>query len=162
MGLPLAVEAVPENRQVPYLRNKIVVANQKLLQRFKGRLVQVNNPAAPLANEMMVVSLLSVMVAEPIATEVGLGYELQLLHQLQSPIDGRFIDTWIPSFDLAIDISSRDVPLRFMQALQDCHPLWRKLEPLLLQGLKATHFLTFTKLVLPRVILWCTKSISLI
>ena len=76
MRLPLAVEAVPENRQVPYLRNKIVLAGQKLLQGGKGCLIQVSNPAAPLANEMVVVSFFSMVVAEPIATEVGLSYQL--------------------------------------------------------------------------------------
>jgi len=53
---------VPENRQVPYLRKKIVFAGQKLLQGGKGCLIQVNNPAAPLADEMVVVSFFNLLM----------------------------------------------------------------------------------------------------
>jgi len=61
-----------KDRQVSYIGSKVILAQEKLLERLEDFLLHIEYPTAFLADEVMMMSLVGVMVIESVTAEVGL------------------------------------------------------------------------------------------
>ena len=62
--------------QVSQIGLELVLSAQGVLKRGKNVFVYVNDLLAILADEVMVVALLSMMVEKPVSAEFGLSYQI--------------------------------------------------------------------------------------
>ncbi len=135
----LACQAVPENAQVPHIGDESVITSQRLFDGIEDILIHLEDSAAPLADEMVVMSLLRMVVVKLVATEVGLIHQTQPSEQFEGAIDGGLIYLGASGPRLGVDFLWSDVLFRPVKYIQDYRPLRCKPVTLFLQETKATH-----------------------
>lgn len=75
--------------------------------------------ATPLADQVVMVSLVGIMIAKSPATQVGLGHQIKILQKLQGAIDGGDIYMWVFDAHLSVDLLGADVVIALLESGQD-------------------------------------------
>lgn len=91
--------------------SEIILPDQLLPECVEQGVIQVGDCPTFLADEMVMVSFLGGVVADPAITKIGFGYQSHRLEQLQGAIDGGDVEMGVAGFDLSIDLLSAEVPL---------------------------------------------------
>ena len=116
-----------------YIRGKIIILLQHLFQVIHYRFIKVNYLATFLADQMMVMTFICRVIADPPPPEVSLGYQTKSMQQLQRPVHGGYIEVRISRYHLSIYLLRADVMVAFLDSIQYHHPLRRQAIPLLAQ-----------------------------
>jgi hypothetical protein len=132
-----AIHTVTQDSQVPEVCAEFIFPEQSTLQGSQQRLIKVNYGTTFLADEVMMVSLLSRMVSNSTFPQVSLGDQTKPFKQFQSTIDGRDINIRVFGYHLSIDFLSTDMIFAILDSRKYHHPLRR--QPISLPAQFADH-----------------------
>lgn len=100
-----------------------MITSQRLSEGIEYLLIDIEDTAAPLTDEMVVMSFIRMVVVKLVATEVGLVNQTQPSEQFKGAVDGRLIHLGVFRPRLGVDFLWRDVLFRPVKYVQDYRPL---------------------------------------
>src|SRR5215469_16224990 len=109
-------------------------ARHGLLDALHALVLELNNAAAALADEMVVMALLVDYLVAPLSVvEMSLRDQLALLEQLQSAVNGGVADVGVDFLDLGVQLLGADVTSQIEEHARDIVALAGGLEPAFLE-----------------------------
>jgi len=111
---------------MPQVSAKFIFPEQSTLQGGQQGLIKVNYGTAFLADEVMMVPLLSRMVSNSTFPQVGLSDQTKPFKQFQGTIDGRDINIRVFGYHLGVDFLSADMIFTILDSRKYHHPLRRQ------------------------------------
>ena len=129
-----AVFTTPEDSQMMQVGMEAVLLVQSRSERRQHLFIQVDDLAAPGADQMVVMLMSGAMEPHAAVAHVGFGYHPHLFKQFEGAIDGGDVEPMIALADILVDLLGADVPAGSLDGLQDHEALGRHAVALLGQA----------------------------